>query len=277
LAYIRWQGLLAVLPAESHVAAKPASDHEHTRCHERYIMEIIALRRTVGFANMSEHLHHKLAVLHQTLLHGKLPRSLHWNDAVELIGHLGRVEPHGGDEFAFIVGKQRELFKRPRASELGVEEVSRLRKFLKDAGTEPAAMEQSPPGRMVVAIDHHSAHVYRDLGASRPQEEANIEPYDPHHFHHHLLHRKEAHYQGDRVPEETSFYEEVAAALAPATEIVLIGSGTGKSSAVAVLADYLQKHHANIAQRVRATETADLSALSEPEIEAIAKRHMTPK
>jgi hypothetical protein len=33
---------------------------------------------------MSEHLHHKFAVLKQNLLHGKLPRDLPWDDAVSL-------------------------------------------------------------------------------------------------------------------------------------------------------------------------------------------------
>ena len=91
---------------------------------------------------MSEHLHHKLAVLHQNLLHGKLPRSMRWVDAVELVEHLGQVQPHGGEEFTFIVGSHRELFKRPHGSDLGIEEVSRLRKLMKAAGAEPAA---SPP------------------------------------------------------------------------------------------------------------------------------------
>jgi hypothetical protein len=127
---------------------------------------------------------------------------------------------------------------------------------------------------MVVVIDHHAAHIFRDLGGSRPQEAATITPYDPHHFHHHLVHRKEAHYEGDRVPEETSFYEEIAATLVSANEIILIGNGTGKSSAVNVLEEYLKKHHIEISRRVKTTETADLSALTEPEIETIAKRHM---
>ena len=223
---------------------------------------------------MTEHLHHKMAVLHESLLHGKLPRSLHWSDAVELIGHLGQVEAHGGDEFTFVVGTQRELFKRPHTPELGVEEVSRLRKFLKEAGAESPPTELAQPVRMMVVIDHHTARVFRDLGESRPKDEITIKPYDPHHFHHHLVHRKEAHYEGDRVPEEKSFYEEVATALVPADEIVLIGSGTGKSSAVDVVVEYLKKHHGNIFRLVKATETADLSALTEPEIEAIAKRHM---
>jgi len=36
----------------------------------------------------------------------------------------------------------------------------------------------------------------------------------------------------------------------------------------------LKENHHDISQHVIATETADLSALTAPEIEAIAKRHM---
>jgi hypothetical protein len=223
---------------------------------------------------MTVHLHHRLAALHESLLHGKLPRNLHWTDIIELVGHLGEVQPHGGEDFVFLVGTQREIFKKPHTSECAVDEVSRLRHFLKAAATESPAPAAAQSARMVVAIDHHAAHVFHDLGGSRPQDEVTIEPYDPHHLHHHLVHRKEANYRGDRVPEETSFYEEVAMTLVPAQEIVLIGSGTGKSSAVEALVEYLQKHRPDIARRVTATEIVDLSALTEPGIEAIARRHM---
>jgi hypothetical protein len=223
---------------------------------------------------VSGHLNHKLAKLHESLLRGKLPRSLHWSDVVDLIGHLGQVQAHGGDELAFAVGTQREVFKRPHTPEIGVEEVSRLRKFLKLAGSELPPEKFTQPRRMIVVIDHHAAHIFSDLGESRSQDAVTTTPYDPYHYHHHLVHRKEAHYEGDRVPEETSFYEEVAAALVSANEIVLVGHGTGKSSALSVLVEYLNKHHTELARRVKATEIIDLSALTEPKIEAIAKRHM---
>jgi hypothetical protein len=225
---------------------------------------------------VSEHHHEKLASLHASLLHGKLPRNLHWSEALELVASIGRVEPTNGNEFAFVVGAQREFFKRPHGSELGVDEVSRLRRLLKAATVPSASAEVVPPGRMVVVIDHHAAHVYRDLSGSTPQDGVTIEPYDPHEFHHHLVHRKEAHYRGDRVPEEPSFYEEVAKALVPAKQIVLIGHGTGKSSAVDALVEYLKKHRSDVWRNVVATETADLSALTPPEVEAIAKRHLLP-
>jgi hypothetical protein len=40
------------------------------------------------------------------------------------------VLPHGGEWFMFVVGTQREIFKKPHTSECAVDEVSRLRRFL---------------------------------------------------------------------------------------------------------------------------------------------------
>jgi len=223
---------------------------------------------------MTTHIRHDLDLLHTSLLTGKLPRNLSWSDTVELIGRIGQVEPHGHDESVFIVGTQRSFFKHPHTHELGVEEVARLRKFLRDAGPELIPETASQPCRMIVVIDHHVAHVYQDFDGKIPESEQTVRPYDPFGFHHHLIHKKEAHYKGERVPEEKTFYEEVAKDLLPANEIVLIGHGTGKSSAVDHLVEYLKENHNDIARHVIATEAADLSALTEPKIEAIAKRHM---
>lgn len=219
---------------------------------------------------MSKH----LESLQQNLLSGKLPHNLIWSAAVELVEHLGEVQPHGNDEFLFRVGDQRAFFKRPHSHDLDVEEVSRLRTLLREAQPSSQAKETPHSGRMIVVIDHHAAHVYQDFGGSRPADGRSVRPYDPFNFHHHLIHRKEAHYRGERVPEEDSFYEEVAKNVNPANEIVLIGHATGKSNAAKFLAEYLKAHHPGISQRVIAVEGADLSAVTEPEIEALARRHM---
>lgn len=122
--------------------------------------------------------------------------------------------------------------------------------------------------------DRHGAHVYQDVDGKVPELEHTAHPYDPFGFHHRLIHKKEAHYKGDRVPEDKAFYEEIAQDLLPANEIVPIGNGNGKSSAVDHLTEYLKVNHHDISRHVLATETADLSALTLPEIEAIAKQHM---
>jgi hypothetical protein len=222
---------------------------------------------------MTEHLRHDHQVLLKSLISGKLPRNLHWKDVIDLIGQIGTVEPHGGDEFNFVVGGNRELFKKPHTSELDVEDASRLRKFLKQNSATVAVGDSCEARRIVVVVDHHGAHIYKDIGQSTPEAEATVQPHDPFHFHHHLVHKKEANYRGERVPEETSYYDEIAKHLADALEIVLIGHGTGKSSAADYLAEYLKLHHFEIFQKIVGRETADLSALTQPEIEALAKKH----
>jgi len=223
---------------------------------------------------MNQPLRHDHKELLESLVGGKLPRNLSWNSVIDLIGHIGEVQPHGNDEFVFTVGSQRSFFKRPSGHNLAVEEISRLRRFLKEVGALGMPARASKIGRMVAVIDHHVAYIYHDLGDSRPQGEVTVKPYDPFGFHHHLIHRKEAHYKGDRVPEEDSYYEEIAMDLVQAEEIILIGHGTGKSSAAGFLTEYLKAHHPEEFQRIVAMETADLSALTEPQIEEMAKRHI---
>jgi hypothetical protein len=225
---------------------------------------------------MNAHIRRDHEELLENLIHGKLPRNLTWSAVTDLIAQIGEVQPHGHDEFVFVVGSKRELFKHPSSHDLDVEEISRLRHFLHEAGVQagapekPAQADQS--GRMVVAIDHHAAHIYRGQGANLSEDGAAVKPHDPFNFQHHLIHRKEAHYKGERVPEEHSWYEAIAQDLAHAKDIVLIGHGTGTSNAAEFLSAYLKKHHPETFQRIIATETVDLSALTEPEIEAIAKK-----
>ena len=223
---------------------------------------------------MNSHMRHDHEELLQSLVGGRLPRTLTWTALVDLIGQIGEVQPHGNDEYAFVVGSQRAFFKRPSDHNLDVEEISRLRKFLKEAGVLGKAAKAHQLGRLVVVIDHHAAHIYHDQGGSVPEDELTVKPYDPFGFHHHLIHRKEAHYLGDHVPEDDTFYEEIATELVHAEAIILIGHAKGKSSAMDYLSEYLKSHHPETFKRIIATETADLSALTEPEIEAIAKRHI---
>lgn len=227
--------------------------------------------------SMPAHIRHDHQELLESLVGGKLPRNVTWSAVADLIGQIGEVKPHGNDEFIFLVGSQREIFKRPSTHNLEVDEIARLRRFLRAAEVETKPAAAHPSGRIVVVIDHHSAHIYRDSGESRPENEAIVKPYDPFGFQHHLIHRKEAHYKGERVPEEDSYYEEIAQDLAHAAAIVLIGHATGTSSAVVFLSEYLKTHHPETFQRIIATEKADLSALTESQIEEIARKHLAAR
>jgi hypothetical protein len=93
---------------------------------------------------MSAHLRRDHEELLESLLSGKLPRDLSWSAVVDLIGQIGKVEPHGNDEFLFEVGSQRGLFKRGSGHNLDVEEISRLRRFLREAGVEGKTVRNLP-------------------------------------------------------------------------------------------------------------------------------------
>ena len=70
----------------------------------------------------------------ESLVAGKLPRNLSWSSVIDLIGDIGEVQPHGNGEFVCVVGSHKSFFKRPSGHNLAVEEISRLRRFLKVAG-----------------------------------------------------------------------------------------------------------------------------------------------
>jgi len=82
-----------------------------------------------------------------------------------------------------------------------------LRKFLKEGGNSesPASPIRAAEFAWSVVIDHHAAaHFSRSGRGVIPRTEVTIEPYDPHHFHHHLVApQKKLTTRADRVPEET--------------------------------------------------------------------------
>lgn len=121
---------------------------------------------------------------------------------------------------------------------------------------------------MVVALDHHQARLFTIESTSETSR--TLRPYDPHHFLHHLSHTQQPQLRGQREPEEPNYYSQIAAALAPARRIVVLGHGTGHSNAAARLAEVLRDKHREVFNRVVAVRTVDLSATTEPQLLALA-------
>jgi hypothetical protein len=203
-------------------------------------------------------------------------RNLAWSDALHLIQGLGSVREEPNGRLLFAINEHREVFRQPHDKELAAEEIAHLRKFLEAAGARPGAVEaidedrkpESATPDMVVALDHHQARLFTIEGTSETAR--TLRPYDPHHFLHHLSHRQERELRGQREGEESSYYADIAAALAPAGRIVVLGHGTGHSNAAAHLEQVLRSKHPEIFSRVAATRAVDLSATSEPQLLALA-------
>src|ERR1700712_744711 len=116
---------------------------------------------------------------------------------------------------------------------------------------------------LLVVIDHREARIYRtELSGSVPQR---ISPYDPFGFGR-ALHYNQDESNGQRKPEQKSFYEAVAKTLHGAQQILLFGTGTGASSAMEQLLAELKRHHEDLAKRVVGSVAVDEHHLTEDQL-----------
>src|SRR6202140_2209024 len=116
----------------------------------------------------------------------------------------------------------------------------------------PDEREVAP--HLLVVIDHQEARVYRtEIQGVVP---VRIAPYDPHGYGRHL-HSAHEWTDGKRQPERKSFYEAVAKTLRGADQVLLFGSGTGRSSAMEMLLSDLKAHHSDVAEKTIGSVVVD--------------------
>ena len=122
---------------------------------------------------------------------------------------------------------------------------------------------------LLVVIDHREARVYRtEIKGAAPER---IAPFDPHGYGAHLHNMSDEHTDGKSQPERNSFYEAIAKTLRGAEQILLFGSGTGKSSAMEQLVADLTEHHADVAAKIIGTVKVDASHTTDNQLLAKAR------
>jgi hypothetical protein len=89
--------------------------------------------------------------------------------------------------------------------------------------------------------------------------------------HHHHVRQAQHHRGHDTDHNSPEFYNAIANAIAPANEIVLVGHGKGKADAMLHFTQYLERSHADTAQKVAGAIDIDLEALTEKEILALVR------
>jgi hypothetical protein len=177
------------------------------------------------------------------------------------------VDEHA-DNVKFTRNAQTLVVHPPRRKDFSdVGELMNIRRFLERSAT-PAQQPAEEGSHLLVVIDHRLARVYKtELHGSIPQR---IVPFDRNGTGRHL-HYVENDSNGQRKPEQRSFYEAVARTLGNAENIIIFGSGTGASSAMDQLLAQLQEHHQGIARRVVRTVVVDEQHLSEDQLLAKAR------
>jgi hypothetical protein len=216
------------------------------------------------------HLGNKPTHILERIFQHPASHNLEWRDVIALIERLGTVEEQDNGHLVFTVHGVSQSFHRSHAKDVfEVQEVLDIRRFLESAGIDKTGViattgiDAAPKLRLLVAINQQETRIFRSEGKDAVPE--RLHPYDPHGVLHHLNHVRGRDI-GARAPENLTYYQEIARTLAGADEILLIGNGTGASSAMTHIKEFLTMHHYEIVEKIVGSLTLDMEALSEGEL-----------
>lgn len=210
--------------------------------------------------------HHRQT--YEAVLSHPAPHNLQWRDVRSMLGAVAQTID-GTDGTVRVIRNGHTMVLHPggRKDFGSPGQLGALRAFLESS--EAADAPAKPAGvNLLVVIDHRVARVYRT--DQRGTDPVRITPDDPHGEGRHL-HHVENDATGQRRPELRSFYDTVAKALQGADTLVLLGGGTGASSAMRHLHEHLIAHHKDLAARVIGVAAVDETHMTEHELLATAR------
>ncbi len=196
-------------------------------------------------------------------------RNLAWRDVESMLHSIDGIEQQEQNGTLKVQRNGRTLIlHRPvRKNIADVQELMDLRHFLVES--EAAVPKPAADGaHMLVVMDHRLARVYKTtLHGSVPEQIVPAAGPDDGR----RLHNVDNDSNGQRKPEEKSFYEAVAKSISEAEKILVFGSGTGASSAMNHMLAELATHHKKARERVIGAFVIDEHHLTEDQLLAKAR------
>jgi hypothetical protein len=198
-----------------------------------------------------------------------LAHNLPWREVLALFHEIGEAEEKHSGEILFQAGGLALSMNKPHHKDVTAPDMIELRRFLTHAGWSPdaAPSEASPTAEvesLIVVIDHAGARVYR-IDRSLAEDGAVV-PHDQRRLLHHIERKRHNADRDETYPEDERFFGRVAAAVAGAAPIVVIGHGKGQSNEADHLAAYLKVHHKDVYLRIVREIVADLPGLTTAEL-----------
>jgi hypothetical protein len=125
--------------------------------------------------------------------------------------------------------------------------------------------------QVVAAVDFHATTIFRIDQAADAHPES-VTPRDPRGLAHNVFHHK-GNPDGTYEADSDDYWRTVGHALAPASQILLLGNGKGKANASHHLVAWLEKHMSDVAAKLVADVRADLSALTDEQVLRFAQTY----
>jgi len=197
--------------------------------------------------------------------------NLEWRDVIAMMDEMGTVEEKDQGHLIFTINHVSRGFHRAQDKNVSdIQQVVDLRHFLKSAENVPQTTESEDAGgsRLLVVINQDEALVFRSQAKNSLPEE--LHPYDPKSLLHHLKNTI-GEDKASHLPENVTYYREIADTVADAREILLMGDGTGAACAMTHFQDYLTAHHPDTAKKIVGALAIDSAALTEGQFLADAR------
>lgn len=132
-----------------------------------------------------------------------------------------------------------------------------------------------PKALDVVVITQSEARIWHGLPDYDSQHRHPLKPQrvmapDPNRVHRHVR-TGQAHHMHHVDPDDPRYFDAVAAEVGDAQRILVVGHAHGRSNMAKGFIAHVKRNHHLIAERVIGDISADLSALSEPELVNLAR------
>lgn len=201
----------------------------------------------------------------ESIFQNPVPGNLKWHDIVGLVEHIGTVKSKSNGQLTFTINGVPRIFHQSKGKEVAdPPQTLDLRHFLESVGIGQNSPVDSPETlRLLVVISQQETLVFQSGEKGTIPE--RLHPFDPHGTLRQLKHTRGSNASA-HAPENLAYYEAIAKTLTHAQEVLLMGNGTGASSAMNHFLDYLEQHHKDTAAHLVGTLTVDLEALTEGQL-----------
>lgn len=203
-----------------------------------------------------------------------IARNIRWQELIPALASIGLVHTDGnGGRYFTRNGHTLELGHNDN-SDVSIEEILTLRHFI---ATSAESKNKAPnlTDDIIIAIDHHKAIVFRNLGTdseSRSEEHADQTKFR-------VLHKRPTSppYNNEGPDIDKDYYDTMVKEMTNAKRIVMLGHGTSSSNAAFQLMSKISERDPAVAHRVAAIQRCDLEAMTEPQMIALGKRLLSPE